>query len=99
MLDGGLEFTLLFREISHLDALQQQTVAERTEAYQALLRATMHALADQGKLRDLDIDIATKHIIQTIAGIARWHSKDSETSEDHLIEETVNYSVSAILKR
>ena len=99
MLEGGLDFTLLFREVTHLDALQQQTVAERTEAYLALLRATMQGLADQGKLRDLDITIAAKHFIQTIAGIARWHSKDSETSEDHLIEETVNYSMSAILKR
>jgi hypothetical protein len=99
MLDGGLEFTLLFHERRHLDALQQQTVAERTEAYLALVRATMQALADQGKLRDLDIAIATKHIIQTIAGIARWHSKDSEISEDNLIEQTVNYCMSAILKR
>ena len=73
--------------------------SERTEAYLALVRATMQTLADQGKLRDLDIAIATKHIIQTIAGIARWHSKDSEISEDNLIAQTVNYCMSAILKR
>jgi len=68
------------------------------EGYLALVRATLQALADQGKLRDLDIDIATKHIIQTIAGIARWYSKDSEISEDHLVEQTVNFGMSAILK-
>jgi hypothetical protein len=63
------------------------------------VRATLQALADQGKLRDLVIDIATKHIIQIIAGIVHWYSKDSETSEDHLVEQTVNFGMSAILKR
>ena len=34
-------------------------------------------IAEKGKLRDLDIDIATKHITQTIAFIAK-----------HLVEQT-----------
>ena len=98
MLDGGLEFTLLFREISHLDDLQQDTIAQRTEVYLALVRATLQALADKGKLRDLDIDIATFHLLKTISGIADWYRKYSEISEDHLVEQTVNYGMSAILK-
>jgi len=71
MLEGGLEFTLLFSERLHLDDLQQVTIAQRTEGYMALVRATLQELATEGKLRDLDIHIATIHFLKTIAGIAR----------------------------
>jgi len=98
ILDGGLEFTLLFSERHHLDDLQQDTIAQRTEAYLALVRATLQELADEGKLRDLDIQIAAIQFVQTISGIAGWYRKYSEISEDHLVEQTVNYGMSAILK-
>ena len=59
----------------------------------------MRELANEGKLRDLNIDIAARHLIQTIAGIARWYTEDSGISKDLLVEQTVNFSLSAILKR
>lgn len=98
ILGCGLESTLLFSERHHLDELQQDTIAQRTKAYLALVGATLQELANEGKLRDLDIQIATFHFLQTISGIARWYPKYSEINEDHLVEQTVNYSLSAILK-
>ena len=98
ILGGGLEFTLLFSERHHLDDLQQDTIAQRTEAYLALVGATLQELANEGKLRDIDIQIATIHLLKTISGIADWYPRFSEISEDHLVEQTINYSMSAILK-
>ena len=59
---------------------------------------TKEELANQGKLRDLDINIAMRHILQTIVGIARWYTEEPVDDEDHLVEQTVDYNMSAILK-
>ena len=99
ILGGGLEFTLLFRERHHLDELQQETISQQTQSYLALVGATLQELAKEGKLRDLDIQIATIHLLKTISGIADWYPKFPEIDEDHLVEQTVNFGLSAVLER
>jgi len=99
LFENGLEFAILFPERRHLEpAPQQQAVVQRGKNYLGLICVAMRELADQGKLQDLDINIAAVHILQTITGIARWYTKDTGISEDHLVEQTVNFDMSAILK-
>jgi AcrR family transcriptional regulator len=98
LFEHGLEFTLLFPERRHLEPDQQEVIARQIEDYLGYLKEVMHELANQGKLRDLDINVAARHILQTIAGIARWYTEDSAVTKDHLVEQTVNFNVSAILK-
>ncbi len=94
----GLEFALLFPERRHLDPAQQEVVWQRVDGYLGLLRTAMRELAEQGKLRELDINVAASHILQTIAGIARWHPQGRGVAEAWLAEQTVNFNLSAILK-
>ena len=94
----GLEFALLFPERRHLEPAQQEIVWQRVDRYRGLLRTAMRELADQGKLRELDINVAASHILQTIAGIARWHPQGRGVAEAWLAEQTVNFNLSAILK-
>lgn len=94
----GLEFALLFPERRHLDPAQQEVVWQRVDGYLGLLRTAMQELAEQGKLRELDINVAASHILQTIAGIARWHPQGRGVAEALLAEQTVNFNLSAILK-
>lgn len=63
------------------------------------MRDALREMANQGKLRDLDINIAQGHILQTIVGIARWYTEGTVDDEAHLVEQTVDYHMSAILKR
>ena len=98
ILGGGLEFTLLYRERHHLNENQQGIMAQQTKSYLALVGGTLRALADEGKLRDLDIQIATIHLLKTISSIADWYPRFSEINEDHLVEQTVNFGLSAVLK-
>ncbi|MDB4367756.1 TetR/AcrR family transcriptional regulator [Akkermansiaceae bacterium] len=97
LFDHGLEFALLFPERRHLEPDQQRVVVQQIGNYLALLREAMRELSDEGKLRDLDIDIAARHLLQTIAGIARWYNEDSEVSKDLLVEQTVNFNMAAVL--
>jgi AcrR family transcriptional regulator len=98
LFESGLEFALLFPERRHLEPAQQQVVAQQIENYLGLIRELLRELKDEGKLRDLDINIAARHILQTIAGIARWYTKDAGVTEDHLAEQTVDYNMAAVLK-
>ena len=98
LFDFGLEFALLFPERRHLEPAQRQVVVQQIGIYRDLLREAMRELANEGKLRDLDIDIAARHLMQTIAGIARWYSKDSGVTEARLVGQTVDFNMSAILK-
>ncbi|MEN8713883.1 MAG: TetR/AcrR family transcriptional regulator [Verrucomicrobiales bacterium] len=98
LFDHGLEFALLFPERRHLEPAQQQVVIQQIRNYRDLLSEAMRELASEGKLRDLDIDIAARHLMQTIAGIARWYDEDGGVSNDLLVEQTVNFNLSAILK-
>ena len=99
LFDHGLEFGLLFPERRHLEPDQQQVVVQQIGNYRDLLSEAMRELANEGKLRELDIDIAVRHLMQTIAGIARWYNEDSGMAKDLLVEQTVNFNLSAILKR
>ncbi|HIG30191.1 MAG TPA: TetR/AcrR family transcriptional regulator, partial [Verrucomicrobiales bacterium] len=96
IIDHGPEFTLLFPERHHLDPPQQEVVAKRIQNYRTFVRAALREMANQGKLRDLDINIAQSHILQTIVGIARWYTEGSVDDEAHLVEQTVDYNMSAI---
>ena len=98
LFENGLEFALLFPERRHLEPAQQEAVVQRGKNYLGLICVALRELADQGKLQDLDINIAAVHILQTITGITRWYTKDTGISEDHLVEQTVNFNMSAILK-
>ena len=95
---NGLEFALLFPERRHLEPAQHEAVVQRGKNYLGLICVAMRELEGQGKLKDLDVNIAAVHILQTITGIARWYTKDTGISEDHLVEQTVNFNMSAILK-
>ena len=98
LFDHGLEMVLLFPERRHLEPAQQQAITQQIERYLSHLRKTLEELKNEEKLRDLDIDITSRHILQTIAGIARWYTKDVGISMAQLVEQTVNFNLSAILK-
>jgi hypothetical protein len=55
-------------------------------------------LANKGRLRELDVDIATMHIMNAMTGVARWKHQDFAGDEKHLIQETVAYTMAALLK-
>lgn len=98
LFEHGLEFALLFPERRHLEPAQQKVVLRRIENYLKLLRGAMKELDAEGKLRDLDINIVSRHILQTIAGIARWYTRDA-VPVDLLVEQTVKFNLAAILKQ
>jgi AcrR family transcriptional regulator len=98
LFNHGLEFALLFPERRHLEPAPQEVICQKVENYLDLIRKALRELADEGKLQDLDINVTARHILQTIVGIARWYTEDGGVTEGLLVEQTVNFNMSAILK-
>ena len=84
-------------ETNHLAPAQQKEIRGRIEEYHALIRETLQELDGNGRLRSLDIDIATMHIMNAITGVARWKPQDFTRDMDHLVKETIAYTMAALL--
>ena len=96
---SSLWLVRLLQEMNHLNSEQQQVVLGRKQAYRSHIQQALRALNKQGRLRDLDIRIATKHIMNTLVGIARWYPNEIDASEEVLIEQTIEFNIAAVLKR
>ncbi|HAY78171.1 MAG TPA: hypothetical protein DCY79_00025 [Planctomycetaceae bacterium] len=94
----GLVFTVLFSEMNHLELAQQEVIRGRISEFHALIQGALQELAEQGRLRELDMDIATMLIMNVFTGLARWKHHDFTRDEEHLIHETVTYTMAALLK-
>ena len=94
----GLAFTVLFLEKKHLAPAQQMEINERIKEHHALIRETLRELAENGRLRSLDVNIATMHIMNAMTGVARWKHHDFASDAEHLIQETIAYTMAALLK-
>ncbi|MEO1999647.1 MAG: TetR/AcrR family transcriptional regulator, partial [Planctomycetaceae bacterium] len=79
----GLVFTELFSEINHLDPAQQEEIRGRIKDFHALIRDALQELADEGRLRELDVNIATMLIMNAFTGIARWRHQDFTSDVEH----------------
>ena len=97
-IEHGLVFTVLMSEMNHLAPKQQKRIMGRIEEYHALMRDTLQELAGKRRLRKLDVNIATMHIMKTITGVARWRYQDFTSDAEHLIQETIAYTMAALLK-
>ena len=97
-IDHGLVFVVLLSEINHLLPAQQKKIRGRIKKHHTLIRKTLQELANGKRLRKLDIDIATMHIMNAMTGVARWKYNDFASDAEHLIRETVTYTMAALLK-
>jgi len=94
----GLAFIVLFSELNYLEPAQRKKIRGRIRKFHELIKQTLEELAEQGRLRNLDIDIATMHIMNAMTGVARWKHQDFTSDSEHLIQETVAYTMAALLK-
>ena len=94
----GLAFIVLFSELNHLEPEQQKKIRRRIRKFHALIKQALRELAEQDRLRSLDIDIATMHIMNAMTGVARWKHQNFANDPEHLIQETTAYTMAALLK-
>lgn len=68
-------------------------IGQSIASYRAIVMDSMDELAKAGKLRPgLDTDIASRHMLRTIAGIAQWFHYDFEGNLELIISQTADYT-------
>ena len=98
LIGHGLAFATIWSEVNHLVPAHREEIRGRVGEYLELIRETLRELSEDGRLRSLDVDIATMHIVNAITGVSRWKFQDFASEEEHLIQETVAYTMAALLK-
>ncbi len=90
--------TILTDEVAALDDRERQVVMRRKRQYFEFVRGTLQQLQDEGKLRDLDVSVATLNLFSTVLGLARWFRPSGKLDAEQVAEETAKLLLGGLLK-
>ena len=91
------EITILADELPALTLEHREHIVARKRRYLDFLRTTLHELKNQGKLRDLDVNIAALNVFATILGIARWFDPHGRLTGQQVTQETTQFILGGLL--
>ncbi len=91
------EITILADELPALTQEHREHIVARKRRYLEFLRETLRGLKYQGKLRDLDVDIAALNAFATIIGISRWFDPLGKLTAEQVTQETSQFILGALL--
>lgn len=95
--DTGGALTILTVESGKLPSGQLQGITDRKRAYLNLVRKTLTELKKLGRLRKLDVNLASLNMFANILGVTRWYQPDGRFSRNRVISETSRFILSALL--
>ena len=98
LIEHELAISVLTRDTRYLAQEHREDILTRIAAYNEFARDFTQQLSDQGKLRELNVTVAAKHIICVILEISRWYPHVAETSVDEIIDNTTTFVMGGLLK-
>lgn len=98
IIDKGIEMTILLDEIAGLMPEHLRLITRRRVGYYKFLRAIIQRLKEEGKLRDLDVTIATHSLAGQLQWLPRWYVPGGRLTRDQVIEEFSKVALAALLR-
>ncbi|MCA9147145.1 MAG: TetR family transcriptional regulator [Planctomycetales bacterium] len=98
MTDHVKAITILAEEVAALNELDRELIIARKRRYFDFVRSTLEELKEAGKLRDLDVSVATFNLFAMVLGLARWYRPDEKLSAEAIAEQTTNLLLNGLLK-
>lgn len=98
ILDKGIELTILLDESAGLTPEHLRLITGRRVEYYKFLRAILQRLKGEGKLRDLDVTIATHNLIGQLQWLPRWYVAGGRLTRERVIEEFSEAALTALLR-
>lgn len=98
MTDYVREITILTEELPALAPEDREHIIARKRRYRDFLRDTLYELKYGGKLRDLDVEIATMNVFATVLGIARWFTPNGRLNAAQVARETSRFILGGLLR-
>jgi len=98
LIKRGLAISVLIYQANHLDPPQKKEIVARREAYFMYVQDVIRRVQEQGKLRALRVDLAARHMLSTLRGIAYWYPLTRDASLEETVESTVSFIMSGLLQ-
>ncbi len=98
MTDHVKAITILADEVAALSERDQEAIITRKRRYFNFVRDTVQTLSDEGKLRDLDVSVATLNLFGMVLGLARWYRPDGKLNAEQVAEQTARLLLEGLLK-
>ena len=98
ILEVGGAVTILLEEMSALTPAHRRTIRGRKRAYYELIRRTLEQLAAAGKLRNVDLTVATFSLLGMINWMSRWYRGDGRLSPQQIVKDFLDIALNAVLK-
>jgi AcrR family transcriptional regulator len=90
--------TILVDEARSLTPAQNRKVTRKKREYFDLLRDTLQEMKDAGKLRDVNLTVATFSLLGMINWLSRWYRAEGSLSEQQVAEAIVDIALNGLTR-
>ena len=98
ILEVGGAVTILLEEMSALTPAHRRSIRSRKRAYFELIRQTLAQLSAEGKLRDVNLTVATFSLLGMINWMSRWYRSDGKLTPQEIVRDFRNLAMNAVLR-
>ena len=96
--EGDGAFTILVtQETKALTPEDRRIIQHRMRSHVDLIRATLGALQNEGRLRNLDISVASFSILGMVVWIARWFRASGPLDSQEVADQVTDLAMAAVL--
>jgi hypothetical protein len=96
--EGYSPLTVLNDEMAGLIPTHRRKVQLRKRAYLNLLRDTLRQLKDEGKLKDVDVTVASFSLFGMLLWLSRWYKPDGRLTGDEVANEIEKIALGGLLR-
>jgi TetR/AcrR family transcriptional regulator, cholesterol catabolism regulator len=98
IMEQGGAVTILLEEMSALTTAHQRVIRNRKRNYFELFRDTLHELAAEGKLREVDPTVASFSLLGMMMWTSRWYRRGGKLTPQQATADLLEMATHSILK-
>jgi TetR/AcrR family transcriptional regulator, cholesterol catabolism regulator len=91
--------TIVVEETAGLTPEHRRKIDQRKRVYVDLLRETLNQLKKEGKLREVDVTVASFSLLGAILWLSRWYHPDGRLTPEQIIEEISKITLGGLLRQ
>jgi TetR/AcrR family transcriptional regulator, cholesterol catabolism regulator len=90
--------TIVVEETGGLTPEHRHEIDRRKRAYVDLIRDTLKQLKKEGKLREVDVTVATFSLLGAVLWLSRWYHPDGRLTPEQIVEEISKITLGGLLR-
>jgi AcrR family transcriptional regulator len=95
----GNPVAIVMEELAGLAGRRKAAITARKRRYFDFVRDTLRTLRAEGRLRDIDPNVAAFSIIGMIVWLARWRKPDGKVGREQIAEQMADIALGGVVKR